>query len=72
MSQRYHSSWSRSFVGYSSANYALSEVRDPVRTIKRAAPAAMIAVTVMYMLVNLAYFLVVSKKDILGSGQIVA
>jgi amino acid transporter len=61
-----------SFDGYSSANYVLSEVRDPVWTIKRAAPAAIIAVTFVYMLANLAYFSVVSKRDILEGGQIVA
>lgn len=64
--------FSRSFIGYSNANYALSEVRDPVRTIKRAAPAAMISVAAIYFLINLAYFSVVSKNDILGSGRIVA
>ena len=63
---------SRSFTGYSNANYALSEVRDPVRTIKRAAPYAMIAVTAVYLLINMSYFAVVSKKDILESRQIVA
>jgi len=62
----------RSFVGYSNANYVLSEVRDPVRTIKRAAPLAMVAVTTMYMLINIGYFGVVSKADILSSKQIVA
>jgi amino acid transporter len=62
----------RSFVGYSNANYALSEVRDPVRTIKRAAPLAMFSVTAIYLLINVAYFSVVSKKDILESRQIVA
>jgi len=61
-----------SFVGYSNANYALSEVRDPVRTIKRAAPLAMFSVTVVYLFINVAYFSVVSKKDILKSRQIVA
>ncbi|KII84566.1 hypothetical protein PLICRDRAFT_57546 [Plicaturopsis crispa FD-325 SS-3] len=61
-----------SFIGYSNANYALSEIRDPVRTIKRAAPAAMVSVTVVYMFVNVAYFAVVSKSDILGSGRIIA
>ncbi|KAF7311116.1 High affinity methionine permease [Mycena chlorophos] len=61
-----------SFIGYSNANYALSEVKDPVRTIKRAAPLAMGAVTVVYMLVNVAYFAVVSKEDVLGSRRIVA
>ncbi|KAJ6612557.1 APC amino acid permease [Mycena sp. CBHHK59/15] len=61
-----------SFIGYANANYALSEVRDPVRTIKRAAPLAMTAVTLVYMCVNVAYFAVVSKNDILGSRRIVA
>ncbi|KAJ7691047.1 APC amino acid permease [Mycena rosella] len=61
-----------SFIGYSNANYALSEVRDPVRTIKRAAPLAILSVATVYMLVNIAYFGVVSKNDILGSRQIVA
>ncbi|KAF9003168.1 APC amino acid permease [Hymenopellis radicata] len=61
-----------SFVGYSTANYALSEVRNPVWTIKRAAPIALVGVTAVYMLVNVAYFAVVSKEDILGSKRIVA
>ncbi len=62
----------RSFVGYSTANYALSEVRNPVRTIKRAAPLALMSVTAVYLLVNVGYFAVVSKGDIVGSRRIVA
>ena len=62
----------RSFVGYTNMNCALSEVRDPVRTIKRAAPLAMISVTVIYLLVNIAYFAVVPKEEILNGGRIVA
>ncbi|KAL0574797.1 hypothetical protein V5O48_007170 [Marasmius crinis-equi] len=61
-----------SFVGYSTANYALSEVRNPVKTIKRAAPLALFAVTLVYILINIGYFAVVSKADILGSKRIVA
>ncbi|KAJ7362272.1 APC amino acid permease [Mycena albidolilacea] len=61
-----------SLIGYANANYALSEVKDPVRTIKRAAPLAMAAVSVVYMAINVAYFAVVSKNDILGSRRIVA
>ncbi|KDQ60375.1 hypothetical protein JAAARDRAFT_125853 [Jaapia argillacea MUCL 33604] len=60
------------FVGYHNANYVLSEVRDPVRTIKLAAPLALASVTAVYLCVNLAYFAVVSKNDILGSGRTVA
>ncbi|KAJ7913780.1 amino acid permease-domain-containing protein [Mycena leptocephala] len=48
-----------------------SVVRDPVRTIKRAAPLAILSVATVYMLVNIGYFGVVSKNDILGSRQIV-
>lgn len=62
----------RCFVGYSNANYVLSEVRDPVRTIKKAAPLAMIAVSAVYILINLTYFSVVSKEDILESKSIIA
>ncbi|KAI0635331.1 amino acid transporter [Trametes polyzona] len=60
------------FIGYSNANYALAEVRDPVRTIKRAAPLAMLSVTLVYLLVNVAYLAVVDKEEIIGSGRIVA
>ncbi|KAL1941718.1 hypothetical protein VTO73DRAFT_6718 [Trametes versicolor] len=60
------------FIGYSNANYALAEVRDPIRTIKRAAPLAMLSVTFVYMLVNIAYLAVVDKDEIVGSGRIVA
>ncbi|KIJ17538.1 hypothetical protein PAXINDRAFT_167552 [Paxillus involutus ATCC 200175] len=61
-----------SYIGYSNANYALSEVRDPVRTIKRAAPLAMFLVAFVYLVVNVAYFAVVSKADMLRGGTIPA
>ena len=43
-----------------------------MRTIKRAAPLAMSLVTLVYMLVNIAYLAVVDKEEIVGSGRIVA
>ncbi|KAH7882813.1 APC amino acid permease [Phlebopus sp. FC_14] len=61
-----------SYIGYSNANYTLSEVRDPIRTIKRAAPLAMFFVAFVYISVNVAYFAVVSKADMLGGGTIPA
>lgn len=61
-----------SFWGYSNANYALSEVHDPVRTIKRAAPLALLTVTLVYMLVNIGYYAVVDRDELLGSGRIAA
>ena len=65
-------SCSRSFIGYASINSVLSEVRDPVRTIRLAAPLAMISVAAVYLSINISYFAVVSKKDILESQRIVA
>ncbi|KAF8655586.1 hypothetical protein AX16_003007 [Volvariella volvacea WC 439] len=61
-----------SYIGYTNANYALSEVRDPVRTLKRAAPIAVACTASIYLLVNIAYFSVVSKTDILHGKRIVA
>ncbi|KAK1215538.1 hypothetical protein PQX77_021840 [Marasmius sp. AFHP31] len=60
-----------SFMGYSNANYVLSEVCDPVKTIKQAAPLAMATVTTVYLLINIGYFAVVSKADILESKRII-
>jgi hypothetical protein len=47
-------------------------VRDPIRTIKRAAPSAMLLVALAYVAVNVAYFAVVSKEDMLGGGTMAA
>jgi len=60
-----------SFIGYSNANYVLSEMRDPIRTIKKAAPIALSVITATYLMVNVAYFVVVDKEEIRTSGQAV-
>ncbi|KAE8449545.1 hypothetical protein EG329_008154 [Mollisiaceae sp. DMI_Dod_QoI] len=61
-----------SYIGYSNANYALSETKDAVRTLKKSAPAAIILVSILYMLVNIAYFAAVPKSEIMSSGRILA
>ena len=61
----------RSYIGYSNANYALTEIKDPIVTIKRAAPTALLSITLLYFLVNIAYFAVVDKEEIVGGGRIV-
>ena len=50
----------------------MSEVKNPIRTIKIAAPLAIISVTIIYLLVNIAYFSAVPKEEILNGGRIVA
>lgn len=61
-----------SYVGYSNANYALSETKNPTRTLKFAAPLALGTVSVLYMLANVAYFAGVSKQEILEAKRLVA
>ncbi|KAJ5202003.1 uncharacterized protein N7498_006666 [Penicillium cinerascens] len=61
-----------SFIGYSNANYVLSETKNPVRTLKIAAPVAIGSVGILYMLVNIAYFAAVPKAQMLESGTVVA
>lgn len=43
------------YSGWENANYVLTEVRDAPRTLKKAAPMAISAVTVLYVLANIAY-----------------
>ncbi|TPX55885.1 hypothetical protein PhCBS80983_g04941 [Powellomyces hirtus] len=66
----YNAVWS--YVGYSNIFYALGEIRTPVRTIKIAGPLALGVITVLYMLVQVAYFAAVPKAEVLTSSQIVA
>nr|OQO19725.1 hypothetical protein B0A51_13491 [Rachicladosporium sp. CCFEE 5018] len=61
-----------SYIGYSNANYALSETKNPVKTLKIAGPLALGTVAVLYMFVNIAYFAAVPKEEILSSGRILA
>ncbi|KAG7092792.1 hypothetical protein E1B28_009111 [Marasmius oreades] len=70
VSALYNVIWS--FVGYSNAFYAMSEIRNPILTVKRAAPMAMIVVTVLYLLTNVAYFAAVPKETVLTSKRLLA
>ncbi|KAH7336244.1 amino acid transporter-like protein [Rhexocercosporidium sp. MPI-PUGE-AT-0058] len=60
------------FRGYSTANQVLSEVRNPIPTLRLAAPVALSLVSSGYILANVSYFLVVSKEDFRSSGVVIA
>lgn len=60
------------FRGYSTANQVLSDVRNPVRTLKIAAPVALTLVSVAYFAINVAFFLVVDKDEFRSAGVVVA
>ena len=60
-----------SFIGFSNANYAMSEMKNPKRTIKIAGPLAVAVVTALYILSNIAYLAGASKEEIVKSGRLV-
>ncbi|KAH8885736.1 hypothetical protein GQ53DRAFT_810068 [Thozetella sp. PMI_491] len=60
------------FRGYSTANQVLSDVKNPVRTLKIAAPIALTLVSLAYLAINVAFFLVVDKDDFKSAGVTVA
>ena len=63
---------SYSFAGYDNVNNVLNEVKDPVRTLKTMAPTALLTVTVFYLMLNIAYFIVVPLEEIKNSGELIA
>ena len=61
-----------SYSGYTNVNNVMNEVKDPVRTLKTVAPAALLTIFVFYFLLNLAYFMVMPLDEIRDSGQLIA
>ncbi|KAF2216953.1 hypothetical protein CERZMDRAFT_108834 [Cercospora zeae-maydis SCOH1-5] len=61
-----------SFAGLNNVNNVLNEVKDPVRTLKSVAFTALATACGMYLLVNVAYFLVVPLDEVRGSGELIA
>ncbi|KAG6864983.1 hypothetical protein C0991_005852 [Blastosporella zonata] len=60
------------YAGYSNAFNVLSEVRDPVRTMKRYAPLSLTVFFILYFFANIAYFAAIPKEDIKNSQQLTA
>jgi len=63
---------SYSYAGLQNLNNVLNEVKDPVRTLKTVAPAALGTACLLYLLVNFAYFSVVPLEEVKESGQLIA
>ncbi|KAK4160544.1 amino acid permease-domain-containing protein [Cladorrhinum sp. PSN259] len=61
-----------SYSGLENVNNVLNEVRDPVRTLKSAAPTALVTACMLYFVVNVAYFLIVPLDEIKKGGEMVA
>ena len=63
---------SYSFAGYNNVNNVLNEVKNPVRTLKSMAPTALLTVAIFYLMINVAYFIVVPLDEINHSGELIA
>ncbi|KAL0634709.1 hypothetical protein Q9L58_006374 [Maublancomyces gigas] len=56
------------YSGYENANYILGEIDQPKRIFKWASMLSLSFVTLLYMLTNIAYFLVLGKDDFKNQG----
>lgn len=61
-----------SYAGLSNVNNVLNEVKNPVRTLKSVSVTALVTACILYLLVNIAYFIVVPLDDIRNSGELIA
>lgn len=63
---------SYSYAGLGNLNNVMNEVKNPVRTLRTVAPAALATACLLYLLVNFAYFSVVPLEDVKNSGELIA
>ena len=61
-----------SYAGLQNVNNVLNEVKNPVKTLRSAASAALLTACILYLLVNIAYFLIVPLDEIKSSGELIA
>ncbi|KAI1324599.1 high affinity methionine permease [Xylariaceae sp. FL0255] len=61
-----------SYAGWSNAMYVMNEIKNPVRTVKIAAPLGLSICGVLYLLANVAYFAAATPAEIASSGTTVA
>lgn len=59
-----------SYSGWNYLNYVTEELKDPYRNLPRAICISMPIVTVTYVVTNIAYFVVLSREDILSSEAV--
>lgn len=60
------------YAGVDNANMVLNEVRDPIGMLRTIVPLALVSIFGVYLLANLAFFLVVPIDVIKESGELVA
>lgn len=61
-----------SYSGLQNVNNVMNEVKNPVKTLKSVTTTALLTALVLYLLVNVAYFLIVPMDEIKESGELIA
>ncbi|KAF2682293.1 hypothetical protein K458DRAFT_444352 [Lentithecium fluviatile CBS 122367] len=61
-----------SYAGLSNVNNVLNEVKNPIRTLKSVSITALATACILYLLVNMAYFIVVPLDEIRESRELIA
>jgi amino acid transporter len=62
---------SYSYAGLENITNVLNEVKDPVRTLRSVTSTALLTSCVLYLLINVAYFLVVPLDELKNSGEMI-
>lgn len=57
---------------WSNAAYVVNEIRNPIRTMKIAAPIGLAICGTLYLLANVAYYAAATPEEIANSGVTVA
>ena len=60
-----------SFAGSDNLINVLNEVKKPVKTLKTATPLALLTITLFYLMVNIAFFMVVPLEEFEQGGELV-
>lgn len=61
-----------SYAGLGNINNVLNEVKNPVQTLKSVSVTSLVTACTLYLLVNIAYFIVVPLKEIRQSKELIA
>ncbi|CCH46503.1 Y+L amino acid transporter [Wickerhamomyces ciferrii] len=60
-----------SFGGWTTPHMVQNEIKNPIQTLKIAAPLSMLIVVLTYVSLNLSYLIVIPSKEILKSGELI-
>lgn len=60
------------FDGWNNLNYMTGELEDPTKNLPRAAGLGVSIVTVLYLIANFSYFIIVPIDDILAASELLA